>query len=115
MCWSRQPAGDPGPDRQGINLTFNIASSALGQIEAKQLIALAVCSNRASTVLPEVPPWRKPTVPDFDAGLWLGLLRQPDAKAGDRHARRRRDKAMHAPAGSNSLAEEGSAPLDASR
>ena len=46
-----------------INLTFNIASSALGQIEAKQLIALAVCSNKRSPVLPEVPTRRKPVCP----------------------------------------------------
>src|ERR1700692_4847926 len=57
-----------------INLTFNIASSALGQIEAKQLIALAVCSNKRSAVLPDVPTMAEAGVPDFDTSLWLGLL-----------------------------------------
>src|ERR1700691_5445597 len=57
-----------------INLTFNIASSALGQIEAKQLVALAVCSNKRSAVLPDVPTMAEAGVPDFDTSLWLGLL-----------------------------------------
>jgi tripartite-type tricarboxylate transporter receptor subunit TctC len=98
-----------------INLTFNIASSALGQIEAKQLIALAVCSNKRSPVLPEVPTMAEAGVPDFDTSLWLGLL----APAGtpkpviDTLAAAA-NKAMHAPAAVDLLAKESYEPLDAS-
>jgi tripartite-type tricarboxylate transporter receptor subunit TctC len=98
-----------------INLTFNIASSALGQIEAKQLIALAVCSNKRSAVLPDVPTIAEAGVPDFDTSLWLGLL----APAGtpkpviDTLAAAA-NKAMHAPAAVELLAKESYEPLDAS-
>jgi tripartite-type tricarboxylate transporter receptor subunit TctC len=98
-----------------INLTFNIASSALGQIEAKQLIALAVCSNKRSAVLPDVPTMAEAGVPDFDTSLWLGLL----APAGtpkpviDTLAAAA-NKAMHAPAAVDLLAKESYEPLDAS-
>src|ERR1700719_1847642 len=98
-----------------INLTFNIASSALGQIEAKQLIALAVCSNKRSPVLPDVPTMAEAGVPDFDTSLWLGLL----APAGtpkpviDTLAAAA-NKAMHAPAAVELLAKESYEPLDAS-
>jgi tripartite-type tricarboxylate transporter receptor subunit TctC len=98
-----------------INLTFNIASSALGQIEAKQLIALAVCSNKRSAVLPDVPTMAEAGVPDFDTSLWLGLL----APAGtpkpviDTLAAAA-NKAMHAPAAVELLAKESYEPLDAS-
>ena len=90
-----------------INLTFNIASSALGQIEAKQLVALAVCSNKRSAVLPDVPTMAEAGVPDFDTSLWLGLL----APAGtpkpviDTLAAAA-NKAMHAPAAVELLAKE---------
>ena len=76
-----------------INLTFNIASSALGQIEAKQLIALAVCSNKRSAVLARRA--------DNGGSRCARFRHQPvarapcagrDAKAGDRHARRRRQQ-----------------------
>jgi len=98
-----------------INLTFNIASSALGQIEAKQLVALAVCSNKRSAVLPDVPTMAEAGVPDFDTSLWLGLL----APAGtpkpviDTLAAAA-NKAMHAPAAVELLAKESYEPLNAS-
>jgi tripartite-type tricarboxylate transporter receptor subunit TctC len=98
-----------------INLTFNIASSALGQIEAKQLVALAVCSNKRSAVLPDVPTMAEAGVPDFDTSLWLGLL----APAGtpkpviDTLAAAA-NKAMHAPAAVDLLSKESYEPLDAS-
>src|SRR4029077_6596126 len=54
-----------------ISLTFNIASSALGQIAAGQLIALAVASSKRSDALPGVPTMAEAGMADFDTSLWL--------------------------------------------
>jgi tripartite-type tricarboxylate transporter receptor subunit TctC len=98
-----------------INLTFNILSSALGQIAAGQLTALAVAANKRSGALPGAPTMAEAGMPDFDTSLWLGLL----APAGT--PRPVVDKlndaahqAMHAPDAVALLAKQGYEPLDAS-
>jgi len=85
------------------------------QIEAKQLVALAVCSNKRSVVLPDVPTMAEAGVPDFDTSLWLGLLApagtpKPVIDKLNDAAR----KAMHAPDAVALLTKEGYEPLDAS-
>ena len=96
-----------------INLTFNIASSALGQIAAGQLIALAVASSKRSDALPGVPTMAEAGIPDFDTSLWFGLL----APAGtprpviDKLADAAQ-KAIHAPHTLETLAKQGFEPLD---
>jgi tripartite-type tricarboxylate transporter receptor subunit TctC len=98
-----------------INLTFNIASSALGQIAAGQLIALAVASSKRSDALPGVPTMAEAGMADFDTSLWLGLLapagtpRPVVDKLNDAA-----HKAMHAPDAVALLAKQGYEPLDAS-
>jgi tripartite-type tricarboxylate transporter receptor subunit TctC len=98
-----------------INLTFNILSSALGQINAGQLLALAVASAKRSSAVPNVPTMAEAGMPDFDTSLWLGLL----APAGtpreviDRLNDAAR-KAMHAPEAVELLTKEGYEPLGAS-
>jgi tripartite-type tricarboxylate transporter receptor subunit TctC len=97
-----------------INLTFNIASSAIGQINAGQLIALAVASAKRSSALPDVPTMAEAGMPDFDTSLWLGLLApagtpKPVVKKLNDAAR----KAMHTPDAVELLRKEGYEPLDA--
>jgi tripartite-type tricarboxylate transporter receptor subunit TctC len=97
-----------------INLTFNIASSAIGQINAGQLLALAVASNKRSSALPDVPTMAEAGMADFDTSLWLGLLApagtpKPVVDKLNDAAR----KAMHAPDAVELLAKEGYEPLDA--
>jgi len=97
-----------------INLTFNILSSALGQINAGQLTAIAVAANKRSTTLPNVPTMAEAGMADFDTSLWLGLLApaatpRPVVDKLNDAAR----KAMHAPAAVDLLGKEGYEPLDA--
>jgi len=98
-----------------INLTFNILSSALGQIAAGQLTALAVAANKRSDALPGAPTMAEAGMPDFDTSLWLGLLapagtpRPVVDKLNDAA-----HKAMHAPDAVALLAKQGYEPLDAS-
>ncbi len=97
-----------------INLTFNILSSALGQINAGQLVALAVASNKRSDTLPNVPTMAEAGVPDFDTSLWLGLLAPAGTPAPvvDRINAAAR-KGMHTPEVVDMLAKQGYEPLDA--
>jgi tripartite-type tricarboxylate transporter receptor subunit TctC len=98
-----------------INLTFNILSSALGQINAGQLVALAVASNKRSGALPNVPTMAEAGIADFDTSLWLGLLApagtpKPVVDKINDAAR----KGMHTPEAIDLLAKQGYEPLDAS-
>jgi tripartite-type tricarboxylate transporter receptor subunit TctC len=97
-----------------INVTFNILSSALGQINAGQLVALAVASNKRSATLPNVPTMAEAGVPDFDTSLWLGLLApagtpEPVVQKLNDAAR----KGMHTPEAIDMLGKQGYEPLDA--
>ena len=97
-----------------INLTFNIASSAIGQINAGQLLALAVASNKRSSALPDVPTMAEAGMADFDTSLWLGLLApagtpKPVVDKLNDAAR----KAMNAPDAVELLRKEGYEPLNA--
>ena len=56
-----------------ITMSFNIASGVIGQIEAGQLLGLAVAANKRSSALPKVPTMAEAGIPDFDTSLWLGL------------------------------------------
>jgi len=60
-----------------ITLSFTVASSVLGQVNAGQLQALAASSGKRSSLLPNVPTMMESGVPDFDVTLWLGLLAPP--------------------------------------
>ena len=98
-----------------INLTFNILSSALGQINAGQLTAIAVASAKRSDTLPNVPTMAEAGMPDFDTSLWLGLLAPagtPPAVVEKLNGVAR--KAMHMPEAVELLGKEGYVPLDMS-
>ena len=57
-----------------IQMSFNNAPEALGQLEAGTLRALAVTTAARSPFLPDVPAIAE-TVPGYDTEVWWGLLR----------------------------------------
>lgn len=57
-----------------VMMSFQIASSVIGQIKAGQIRALAVAGNERSDLLPDVPTMAEAGMPDFNTPLWFGLL-----------------------------------------
>jgi tripartite-type tricarboxylate transporter receptor subunit TctC len=55
-------------------MMFSPASSVLGQIEAGKLIALASASSKRPAILPDLPTMAEAGMPDFDTGIWFGLM-----------------------------------------
>jgi tripartite-type tricarboxylate transporter receptor subunit TctC len=55
-------------------MMFSPASAVLGQIEAGKLIALASAVNKRPSVLPDLPTMAEAGMPDFDTGIWFGLM-----------------------------------------
>jgi tripartite-type tricarboxylate transporter receptor subunit TctC len=56
-----------------VDVMFDPLVSSIEQIKAGQLRALAVTSETRSEALPEIPTVRE-FVPDYEAGVWLGLV-----------------------------------------
>jgi len=97
-----------------IAMTFNVASTLLGQLAAGELLALAVASKTRSGALPNVPTMAEAGMPDFVASLWIGLL----APAGTprpvvEKLAAAAHKAMHAPDTVATLHKQAYEPLDA--
>jgi tripartite-type tricarboxylate transporter receptor subunit TctC len=61
-----------------IDMMFDVLVTALPQVKAGNLRALAVTSDKRSDQAPDVPTMAESGVKDFDAGTWFGLL----ARAG---------------------------------
>jgi tripartite-type tricarboxylate transporter receptor subunit TctC len=64
-----------------IPLVCPALATALGQIKAGKLKALAITSARRSSMLPEVPTVAESGIRDYDVSAWNGLLapaRTPD-------------------------------------
>ena len=57
-----------------IPLGCPAVATALGQIKAGKLKALAITSAKRSSVLPEVPTVAETGIPDYDVSAWNGLL-----------------------------------------
>ncbi|MDB5885061.1 MAG: hypothetical protein JWR74_1232 [Polaromonas sp.] len=57
-----------------VDLMVSSLPSAMGQIKAGKLRALAVTSARRSTALPEVPTVAESGYKDFDVSTWYGLF-----------------------------------------
>jgi tripartite-type tricarboxylate transporter receptor subunit TctC len=64
-----------------ITMTFAVASSVLGQVNAGQLVTLATTGGKRSNVLPNVPTMAEAGIPDFEVNLWLGVLAPKDTPA----------------------------------
>jgi len=96
-----------------IMMSFQIASSVIGQIKSGQIKALAVATGKRSDLLPDVPTMAEAGIADFDTPLWFGLL----APAGtprpaiDKLAAAAK-QGMHAPDSVDLLRKNGFAPED---
>ena len=72
-----------------IPLGCPAVATALGQVKAGKLKALAITSAKRSSVLPEVPTVAETGIPDYDVSAWNGLLapvRTPDELVAKIHA-----------------------------
>jgi tripartite-type tricarboxylate transporter receptor subunit TctC len=57
-----------------VNAQFDSVGSALGQIQAGKLRALAVTSEKRAAQLPDVPTFAEAGLPNFIVTSWMGLL-----------------------------------------
>jgi tripartite-type tricarboxylate transporter receptor subunit TctC len=72
-----------------IPLACPAVATAIGQVKAGKLKALAITSAKRSSVLPEVPTVAETGIPDYDVSAWNGLLapvRTPDELVAKIHA-----------------------------
>ena len=53
---------------------FSPASSVIGQVEGGKLVALAAASAKRPTALADLPTMEEAGLPDFDTGIWFGLM-----------------------------------------
>jgi tripartite-type tricarboxylate transporter receptor subunit TctC len=95
-----------------VSIFFSPVSTAIEQIAAGKLKALATASDRRATGLPDVPSMAEAWMPDFDANAWWGLL----APSGTPQAAIDKiasvaEKAMHAPEAIETLKKQGFDPL----
>jgi tripartite-type tricarboxylate transporter receptor subunit TctC len=57
-----------------ITMFFAPASSIVGQVESGKILALATAAEKRTAALPNVPTMAEAGMPNFDTGLWLGLV-----------------------------------------
>ena len=96
-----------------IMMSFQIASSVIGQINSGQIKALAVATDKRSDLLPDVPTMAEAGMPDFNTPLWFGLLAPAGTprSAIDKLAAAAK-QAMHAPDTVDLLRKQGFVPED---
>lgn len=76
-----------------MDLMFDVLPSALPQIRAGKLLALAVTSSRRSPSMPELPTVEEaggPVLKGYEASAWIGLF-TPSSQPADQLARLQRD------------------------
>jgi len=96
-----------------IQMSFQITSAIIGQIQSGQIKALAVATSKRSPLIPDVPTMEEAGMPDFNTPLWFGLV----APAGTPRAvidklAAAAKQSMHAPATVDLLDKQGFAPED---
>ena len=57
-----------------ITFMFDVMGSALSQVNAGQVRAIAVTSTKRSSALPDVPTLNELGYPGFDVGTWFGIF-----------------------------------------
>jgi tripartite-type tricarboxylate transporter receptor subunit TctC len=57
-----------------VPLTFNNVPEAIGQIQAGKVRALAVTTAKRALILPEVPTIAESGLPQYDTGVWWGVM-----------------------------------------
>ena len=97
-----------------IQMSFNNAPEALGQLEAGTLRALAVTTASRSPFLPDVPAIAE-TVPGYDTEVWWGLL-GPAGMSSELAAKLSRDfvTALNTAEVNERLAKLGASPIGSS-
>ena len=97
-----------------IQMSFNNAPEALGQLEAGTLRALAVTTASRSPFLPDVPAMAE-TVPGYDTEVWWGLL-GPAGMSSELAAKLSRDfvTALNTAEVNERLAKLGASPIGSS-
>ncbi len=55
-------------------MMFSPASAVIGQIAAGKLTALASAATTRPSILPDLPTMAEAGMPDFDTGIWFGLM-----------------------------------------
>jgi tripartite-type tricarboxylate transporter receptor subunit TctC len=55
-------------------MMFSPASTVIGQIAAGKLTALASAAAKRPSILPDLPTMAEAGMPDFDTGIWFGLM-----------------------------------------
>jgi tripartite-type tricarboxylate transporter receptor subunit TctC len=93
-------------------MMFSPASAVLGQIAAGKLLALASAATKRPSILPELPTMAEAGMPDFDTGIWFGLM-APTGTPGpivDKLAAVA-DEAMRSPDAIEALHKQGFDPL----
>jgi tripartite-type tricarboxylate transporter receptor subunit TctC len=57
-----------------IQLVFTPASTVVGHVRDRKLVALATTEKKRAAIAPDVPTMGEAGLPGFDTGLWFGLL-----------------------------------------
>ena len=57
-----------------VHMMFDAITTMAGNVEAKQVLALATTGKTRSAVLPGVPTMAEAGVPGYEATIWLGLM-----------------------------------------
>lgn len=60
-----------------ISLMFNVAATLAPHVKEGKLVALAVGQPKRTAVMPNVPTMAEAGMPEFDVGIWIGLLAPP--------------------------------------
>jgi tripartite-type tricarboxylate transporter receptor subunit TctC len=55
-------------------MMFSPASSVIGQIQAGKLVGIATAASKRPAILPDLPTMAEAGMPDFDTGIWFGLM-----------------------------------------
>ena len=57
-----------------VSMMLGVASTIIPHLESGRLKALAVTSLKRAQIAPDVPTMAEAGVPEFDAGVWFGLM-----------------------------------------
>lgn len=64
-----------------ISLMFNVAATLAPHVKEGKLVALAVGQPKRTAVMPDAPTMTEAGMPEFDVGIWIGLLAPPGTPA----------------------------------
>jgi tripartite-type tricarboxylate transporter receptor subunit TctC len=95
-----------------VTMFFSPASTVIGQIAARKVIALATAAAKRASALPDVPSMAEAGIPNFDTSLWFGLMAPagtPQTAIGK--VAQASEQAMRAPQAVETLKKQGFDPI----